>query len=423
MVAVKLLIISFLVPREFTQYLGELSFPMYRIVLIILFPYVLWLLYRKATRIDWNVCDVLAIALGLWPIASFAANTGWPSAFESGGSLALDLLVPYFLIRATVNNYDQRKLFATMLCFLTGMLALVGLPESILGVHFIHDFAAAVTGNSFEVVMENRYGIWRAVGPTDHAIIFGTLCASSLAMAVIMSYRQPIYLIAVLGSAVGSIISASTAPILVALVQAGMLGWDWLVKSHLKWLYLLLVVVFLYVFIDVASSRDPFRVMFTYLLLNPQTGYARYEMWTNAYAVSTQTLPGLFLGYGYDPSIYEATDSLYLQTLMAKSVDSMWLVFLFRHGIVMISLLSLFLLFVFHRVLKQAFTLEDRKDRRLMMAFFISAFAMTLISATVHYWSLAASIYMMILAVCVGKMPKKRRAATKAQPMPASAFT
>ena len=408
MVALKILILSFLVSREFTQTLGELALPMYRIVLIALFPYVVWILYRKARNIDWNVCDLFALMLSIWPSISFGLNTGWISAIESGGSLGLDLLIPYFLVRATVYDYNGRKQFAMLLCLLTGVLVLTGLPEAFTGTHYIHHFATLMTGQTFEFAPEIRYGIWRAMGPTDHPIIFGTICASTLAMATILSTRRPVYMIAVVAAGVGSVISASTAPILVALVQAGMLSWNWLFRARWKWLLLFSGVVFLYLLVDIASTRDPFRVMFTYLLLNPATGYARYEMWANAYAISTQTLPGLLVGYGYDSTIYEAADSIFIQTLMTKSVDSLWLTFLFRHGIIMVILLTLLLTCVFRRVLKLAFSLDTRRDRRLMMGYFISAFAMTLISLTVHYWSLAASLYMMILAVCIGKMAHRK---------------
>lgn len=406
MTAIKILILSFLVPREFTVILGGMALSAYRLVLIALVPYLLLEMYRKGRSIHWNSCDLLALMVGFWPAISFTINTGFAKAVEAGGVLGLELIVPYMLVRLSVNNYDERKQLATLLCLLTGALVLMGLPEAIAGRHYVHELAGAITGQFFETSPEVRFGIWRALGPTDHAIIFGTICASSLATAVILTVRQPIYLLAAIASLGGAVISASSAPILVVLAQSAMLAWSWIFKTRWKWLWLLITVVILYVLVDLASNRDPLRVMFTYLLLNPATGYARYEMWANSLVISSQTLTGFLAGYGHDDTVYDVVESVYMQNLMKRTVDSLWLVFLFRHGIIMLFLMGVFLFLIFKRVLKHTITLAERKDRRLMLGFFISAFAMTLIASTVHYWSMSACIYMLILAVCVGRTPR-----------------
>ncbi|MFQ3247101.1 MAG: hypothetical protein ACI9SP_003756 [Arenicella sp.] len=76
---------------------------------------------------------------------------------------------------------------------MVAILFLLGLPEAITGRHFTHEIAAKLTGQSYVGIADKRYGIWRAIGPTDHAILFGTLCASFMVIAITMALRQKKY--------------------------------------------------------------------------------------------------------------------------------------------------------------------------------------------------------------------------------------
>ncbi|RBP52941.1 hypothetical protein [Arenicella xantha] len=410
MTAIRILIFSFLIPDEFSLTLGSLVLSGYRIVLIALAPYILWLMLKRGHDVDWNHCDVMACIVFIWPTLAFGLNTGLTAAIESGGVLALEMGVPYLLVRLNVNNYDERKKLATSFLTMVTILFLVGLPEAITGQHFTHEIAAQLTGQSYTGIADQRYGIWRAIGPMDHAILFGTLCASFVVIAITLAQRQRKFWPAVFFAGGGAVISASSAPILAILVQLGMLTWALLLRRHAnKWWLLLLLFLVFYVFVDILSNRDPVRVMFSYLLINPATGYARYYMWINGIEVLTQSTWGMVFGYGYDISIFDVIDDFYSRNLMQNTVDSYWLVLMLRYGATMAALFAVFLLFVLRRSLKQTRRLSKRKDRRLMQAWFISAFAMTLIASTVHFWGQMACVYVMVLAACVGRTPPRRK--------------
>ena len=413
MTSIRILILSFLIPNEFSINLGGFALSGYRVALIALFPYLIWLFFKKRNEIEWAFCDILAASLSLWPTIAFALNTSVPVALESGGILFLEMAAPYFLIRLQVNDYKKRKELAKLFFMMVTILFFLGLPEAIGGRYFTHEFASQITGQSYSTAPEKRFGIWRAIGPTDHSILFGTLCGSALALAIALSFRQKKYWKALLFSSGGVIISASSAPILGALVQLSMLGWAAIFKRHsAKWLLLIGVFAVAYALVDLLSNRDPTRVMFSYLLLNPDTGYARYYMWINSFEVVVQSAWGMWFGYGYDQHIFEVLDP-YWRRLMERTVDSFWLVQMLRYGITMLALFCLFLILVFRRSVKHTKNLKEQKDRHLMQAWFISAFALTLIGATVHYWGEILCVYMMIIAACVGKTPRNHRGSSK----------
>lgn len=423
MTAIRLLIIAFLIPNEFNFALGSFVLSPYRIALIFLTPYIIWSFYNNTRTIDWNLCDIFALLIGIWPIIAFGLNTGGGAAFESGGIQALELIAPYFLIRLNVRTHRHRVEFSKILFLAVTILVALGLPESITGRHFTHEFASALTGISYSGSAEQRFGVWRAMGPTDHAIIFGTLCAIALPSASVLARYQPKFWLIVMLSIAGAIMSASSAPILAVMVQLGMLVWASVMKSfRSRWWLLLGLFLFFYIVVDVLSNRDPIRVMFTYLLLNPETGYARYYMWINSFEVSAQSAWGLFFGYGYSTEIFDVIDSFYWRNLMKNTVDSFWLVLMLRFGIVTLILFSMFSILAFAKSLRHIFGSNKRHERRFMQAWFITAFAMTLIATTVHFWGYMACVYMMVLAVCVGdegsrNHTKQRRRSKRAKSM------
>lgn len=401
--SLKILLLSFLVPSEFNFSIGELILSPYRVVLLSLAPYLLFKLLTRAQHINWCTTDLVAFTVCMWPTISFGLNTGIGAAIESGGIQTLELIVPYFLVRLKVYSHEKRVELAKTLFFMTAVLFMLGLPESILGKHFTHEIAGAITGTPYSGQVEKRLGIWRAMGPTDHAIIFGTLCAVTLSLAYVRAQFQRTRWLNVGLSAGGAILSASSAPILAIVAQISMLVWAQLMRGNrYRWWLLLGVVLAIYITVDVVSNRDPIRVMFSYLLLNPTTGYARYYMWIYSFEVVGQSTWGLLFGYGYDLNIFQVLDNYYWQNLLENTVDSFWLVFMLRFGMIGLALFALLVILCLRHSLRYVFSSRKKQKRMFMQGWFIGTFAMTLIATTVHFWGFMTCIYMIFLAVCIG---------------------
>jgi len=407
MTAIRILILSFLIPAQFNLYIGSLYITPYRFVLLALAPYVFWLIIKKYHKTNWNLCDLFASAIFIWPIVAFSVNTSLAAGIESGGILTLETSV--------------RKAFSKLMFLIVAILFLVGLPESITGRYFIREFAGNITGNIRDIfAAEQRLGIWRAVGPTDHPILFGTVCSSITAVVIAMAMRRARYWLILICSIGGAVLSASSAPILSLMAQFGLIIWAFTFKTvKNKWWLFFICFAIGYIAIDFLSNRNPIQVMFTYLLINPSTGYARYYMWINSFIVVAQSHLGMIFGYGYDNSIFDVITNSYQRILMQHTVDSFWLVQMLRYGTTILIFYTLFLFFTFKRTATQIKHIPEKKDKRLLQAWMFSAIAMTLIATTVHFWNQMSSIYMMVLAICVsgasqhGKRKKRSSAHTK----------
>jgi len=408
------MLLSFLIPSKLGINIGSLSIYPYRLVFIALIPYLLWMFVSKRHSSRWLLCDTLAILVSIWPVFAFWLNTDIFRAIESGGVLALDIVIPYALVRLHVNSYRSRKEFAKLMFGFVAILFLISFPEAIFGRHFIQEFASNLVGLNYNTEIERRLGIWRAKGPMDHAILLGTSCITIFAVALMLGARQNKYWLYALFALGGAVITASSGPVLAIFVQFGMIVWASIFRGDKnKWLYLALSVVAAYILIDLASNRDPFRVMFTYLLLNPHNGYARYYMWIFSFETILDSGWAMLYGFGFNPDVFIELENRYWRTLLSATLDSYWLVIMMRFGFVGLILHLLFVLSVLKINLSMTRRSKIKKERRLLEAWFIAAFSITLVAATVHFWGRLPGIYMMVLAACIGQAKIRRKDSLK----------
>ena len=116
--AIKIILLSLLIPSELGIVISDLALYPYRIVLIALVPYIAWILLTQKSQTRWSICDTFAIMICIWPIIALWLNTDLYRAIESGGVLALDILIPYAVVRLHVNSYRSRKYFSKFdVCF------------------------------------------------------------------------------------------------------------------------------------------------------------------------------------------------------------------------------------------------------------------------------------------------------------------
>ncbi len=394
----QLLLFSFILPKEVAFSLGPLLLTPYRLVFIILAPYILWkLIYKR--RLNWNICDYAALCVFFWPLIAYTLSSGLAVAIETGGVLILETAVPYFLTRIAITDYNSLKKLSNTLLLIIILLVIVSIPEAITGRFFIREISYTLTGNTYEYSVSQRLGLWRAMGPTTHPIILGTICASGIIISLTLSFRQRKYIAAFLLSLVGVFVSLSSAPLLAGASQVFLMSWSRLLRgNNFKWSLLALLFLALYVFVDLASNRDPFRVMFSYLLFNPGTGYARYYMWQNSIELINSSLSSMLIGYGNSTDFFNLLESQYWAYSMSQSVDSFWLVRLLGFGWPILLLHSIFLISLFRKIQQQYKKLSIKKEKKLVEAWMITAAAMTIIAFTVDFWWQTASFYYIILA-------------------------
>ena len=115
--------------------------------------------------------------------------------------------------------------------------------------------------------------------------------------------------------------SLSSAPLLAAAVQIGIIGWGWITRN--AWWVLIGMVVLGYLVIDLLSNRSPVQVLISYLTFNSGTAYWRLHIWTYGSAeVWRHPLFGIGLNDWTRPD-----------WMGTASVDNFWLLTTMRYGL------------------------------------------------------------------------------------------
>jgi len=387
-----------IMPREFNIDLGIFGLSPYRFWLLILTPFLIKSLFTNR-KFKWQSFDYFALSLCIWPSFALLINTGLQTAIESGGIVFLELFTPYFLTRQVITSYSSLRLITKQLLYLIAVIALIGVPEAITGTHYAHDFLRAMTGNSVVTLDDTRLGLTRASSLTDHPILLGSISATGVVLAFSLIKQHFKYALLATTSVLGVIASVSSAPLLGLLSQVVLLIWSKIFSGKTnKWQLLVIAIVALYIIIDLLSDRDPFRVMFSYLLFNAHNGYVRYYMWVNSIFLANQTIISSMFGYGFSTDMFQLIDSFFFANLMSESIDSFWLVNLLRYGWPMFMLLTIFVILIFRQSIKSTQKQKKARNRQLLTAWFIAAVSLTLISLTVHLWGSSSSFFMFVMA-------------------------
>jgi len=242
---------------------------------------------------------------------------------------------------------------------------------------------------------EVRLGFTRAFGPMNHPILLGVFCSSIMAMVwcnASVSNRKKRPGILVLGGILaGTFSSLSSAPFLLLFFQGGALIYNKLMSIiKRRWILAFIGFLFVWVIIDVISNRGPLQVMFTYLLLNSQTGYMRQIIWDYG---SAEVWRHPLLGIGFNEWMRPYW--------VAPSIDNFWLVTAVRHGLTALLALAGAIFVIVNRLRKARHISESPELQRLRLGWVISFLSLCLVAATVHLWNAGYVYFFFMLGMGV----------------------
>ncbi|HEY4963078.1 MAG TPA: hypothetical protein VIH90_00075, partial [Candidatus Saccharimonadales bacterium] len=258
---ITLLVFSFLVPSQFSIEFIGLRLSVYRIVLLLcIFP-VAKIFFSRIKRLP--VDNFVFVTAGLM-FVSMLINNG-SDGFAFGGSLVLETIVPYLLGRVYIQKKENLIAFADV-HFKVILLLLIPVMYELFTGHniFIHTFGGVVGRNLQSI----RFGLYRASGPFEHAILLGIFAAAGFALTSISKKNGIAKYLAIL---VVSFTSISSAVYLMLAIQIVMLKIERLAHARLS--SYAFVLIGAYVFINILSNRTPMEVLSSYLTMNPETAY------------------------------------------------------------------------------------------------------------------------------------------------------
>lgn len=361
------LILAIMVPIEFSFYAGPLFMTASRVYLIIL----TFLILPHLGQLKLKAFDWFFIAHVAWTCTAYLIIYPPGQAVEMAGSYALEFLVVYLAARIFLQRVDQMRAVIILIFVMVFISGAMALPEALTGIRFVHEFGEAITGFTYRLGSEMRMGIYRAHSFFEHPILYGIFCASSFSLVWFMStpmqrlYRAPII-------AAATWLSASSAPILILLVQIGLLVIERLTRKMkrrdkaLAWMTGTFVLI-----IEVFTGRGIVGIV-TLMTINPGTAYTRRAQWN--FAIDDVMRNPWF---GFRPELY--TRPFWL----APSIDNWWLLIMMRSGIPSLILLALSALFLWIAIARRE---GPPLFSTLRMAWGMTMIAVILGAATVTFF-------------------------------------
>lgn len=374
---VTLAILSFVMPTEFSLFLGSVRLPPHRVVLLIfIVPALIRLIRSPDIRL--NHFDVLFLLYAAWTATTYCLNDGLGEGFQYGASLAIESFGGYLIARAYVRDLATLRAVFALLFVIMGLVSTVALAEALSGQILVHDALHKLTGYHYPVGIEKRAGLTRAYVTFDHPILYGAFCASLFA-PVWCLYRDAFGRGWRSGSVAGAaFLGLSAAPLLTIGVQAIIIGLERItrgIEARLKMLFGGLGV--LYLLIEVLSTRPAIEAIATRITFDPWTAYYRVQIWTFGLEnVARSPWTGIGLAEWERPD-----------WMASASVDAYWLVVMMRSGIPALLLLLLAIGLLMRSANQAARPFRGSDEARLVFAWTTSLVALGLAGLTVHYWN------------------------------------
>jgi hypothetical protein len=248
-----------------------------------------------------------------------------------------------------------------------------------------------VVGSTYSIVAApERWGLDRVQGPFEHPIHFGVYCGVALSFAfyykaelqsvIYRTFRAIIILFTALWS-------LSSGPLTGISAQILLIVYDLATRSiTLRWRYLIIGVVVMWVVVDLLSNRTPPEVFITYFAFSAHTAYNRINIWRYG---SQSVVDNPLFGIGYEE--YARPDHVY-----SASVDMFWILPSMQFG--MPAGFALLGVFIFIVIKVGTAKISDPRVATLRKSAMICFVGIILSGWTVHYWAAMWTFVLFIFA-------------------------
>jgi hypothetical protein len=359
----------------------------YRIILcIMLVPCLLQWLSGSAGRI--RIADLSVILFGCWTGASLIALHG-AQALQPAGIALVETVGPYLLARSYIRNADDFQSMVKLLFVVIVALLPLALVEALTGWKATLRIFGMLLPTYPETMMTPRAGLWRAQGPYEHPILFGTICSTAFAFVfLVLGYRKSF---PVKSSKAGIVaftaaLSLSAGPVLGIGLQCLLAAWRRLaeaVNPKLVWV----ATISLFCMIQLAGwimNRSLIEILIVKLTFDPMSYWSRNLIWTYAW-LSVENHP--WLGTGLNR--WERPD------WMDSSIDNFWLYTSVKSGLPALFIMCTSVVLCIIAVgSKQGL---NERQREYRAAYLISIVNWCLVGLTVHFWDGAYVLIIFLL--------------------------
>jgi hypothetical protein len=369
-------------PEGFSFFIGDFRLTIVR-VLIIVFTCVT-LLSRRPERV-FVVSDLFAAATAVCMLTASTAIEGF-AGMKGATIAAFEFTGSYFVFRYSLGPVNSSVRVLEFSCKVMVIVILLALLDPLTGRLFTYEVAKALTGYAkvdLDVAFANyadaifRDGIVRAMGPMEHSILFGCVCAWFGTLAFVVYPNRPFgWTIATL-AAIGLWFSEARGAWLAYVIAFGLFGYYRLTTGfRLRWIVIgsavgvLLIAVF-------SISGAPIATLMRLGGLSPEAAYYRQAIWA---AASPMVLHSPLFGIGSTWDWESSSD------LFGPSVDAFWLQNSMTYGIPATFFAFLTMVSPFWRKPLDKSPLLTPEERRLSVALGIVIVTAIFLGFIVHFW-------------------------------------
>lgn len=320
--SLKLIVLTLFFPDQLSLFIAGLRLTEIRLVLLLLTPLVFLRLGKQlqSHRYRFVASDLFAVLTSLWMFVGPAVTDGIAESIQHSGPIVLEFLIAYMSTRFLLLQSNLTIAFVSMLCTVIAVVGLSGILDAATGDFFTRNLLSKLGFPAHEWIIGQdsfRFGLRRAVGPLEHPILFGFVCAIGFLLSISVKIQRRTFCI--FGCLLGVILSGSTAPMQVTLMGIGLFVYNKMF-THLngKWILLWAAIATFSTLIFV-STDTPFGHLIDLFTIDPSTAYYRLYIWRS---VGPAILANPYF------KVLEGTYDY------SGSVDSVWLVLSLDYGMV-----------------------------------------------------------------------------------------
>lgn len=369
----KLILLTLFIPPELSFYIAGLRLTSTRVIFIVLTPMVMSRFFQNVGLGGYRfvASDLFVLLTGFWMFVGPTVTYDFADTLVHSGPVALEYITAYMATRVLLTDDEDPLRFVNLLCLLISVISIAGLADTISGQYFIRELCGQISGYYAFAYNEDRYrfGLERASGTLEHPILFGSVAAIGLLLAVATNVRYRAFCIS--ACALGVVISFSSAPQQCALMGLALLTYGRITGGMAsKWLLLSTIPVVTIISLFILTPT-PFGHLFDLLTIDSATAYYRLYIWN-------QVGPAIL-----DNPFFAVEDTAYDYQ---GSVDSVWLVLSLQYGMVCSIMAGLSIIGSCWLPTDQGRSSLSRSNSTLGLALGIVIFLVMYIGFTVHFW-------------------------------------
>ena len=332
----KLLLVAIFLPEGLSFFLGEFRLSVARVMILLSSIAAISQMARRAgARATVRVpSDILAPLAGVWMVMVATVMDGL-DGFKQAGMATIEFVGAYWTFRYLLGPVDSSVRVARFGCKLMILIVGIALLDPLTNKLFTYEFVKGITGyvkigyeDALALRSETlfRDGVIRAMGPLEHSILFGAVCAWFATVAFV-TFRLQLFGWGVAAIAlIGVWFSQAKGPLLgylIALALAILYSTTPRFTARWKVVGLSVTAVLLTVFI---FSGSPVATLVRLSGLSPEAAWARQAIWDTAGPVVLGSpIVGIGLLGDWNWQAHGA--------LVSSSVDAFWLATAMSYGI------------------------------------------------------------------------------------------